>query len=215
MSTTKFHHLTCRCNPHPPLAILTTSQPHLRRGYRTVPPGDAVKRQSDLHVVAGLVVQQFIGGVSVRGGGGGGQAVGRGGGAPGPLLLADGHGQRGQADVDILEGVQQEDAHDDGDEAAEGADDVVRAHVLPLLEEDGRTAQHRRGEEHVVDGRHQRGVEDVQRLVQVVDLRADAGHQAQQQHPEQRVGEHRMARDGLLDADAQTLDAGHGQRSDH
>lgn len=111
--------------------------------------------------------------------------------------------------------MEQEDADDDGEEAAERADHVVRAHVAPLLEEDGGAREHGRGEEHVVDGRDQRGVEDVQSFVQVVDLRADAGHQAQDQDPRQRVPHHVLPRDHFFDGDAQTFDAGHRQRADH
>lgn len=176
--------------------------------HGSVPAGDAVEGQPHLSVLAAvgrLAVQQRVGGVRRH-------AVGRRG---RPLVLAHGHGERGQADADVLEGVQQEDAHDDGEEAAQRADDIASAHVLPLLEEDGRAGEHRRGEEHVVDGRHQRRVENVQRLVQVVDLRADAGHQPQQQDPGQRVAHHAVAGDRLLDGDAQSFDAGDRQRADH
>lgn len=177
-------------------------------GHGSVPPGDVVEGRGHLpllHVLVGLVVQHLVGGVRA-------QAVG---GGEGPLLLPHGHGQVGQADADVFEGVQQEDADDDGEEAAERADHVVRAHVAPLLEEDGGAAEHRRGEEHVVDGSDQGGVEDVQGFVQVVDLCADAGHQPQDQDPGQRVPHHVLPRDGFLDGDAQAFDAGHGQSADH
>lgn len=133
----------------------------------------------------------------------------------GSLFLPDGHGERRQANADVFEGVEQEDAHDDGEEATEGADDVVGAHVLPLFEEDGGARQHGRGEEHVVDWRHQGCVENVQGLVQVVDLCAHAGHQTQEQEPRQWVSQNIPPRDRLLDGDAQSFDAGDGQRPDH
>lgn len=147
----------------------------IQRRHGAVSSGDAVEGRthvSVLHVLVGLV-QHFVGAV-------GAQAVGRG---EGPFLLPHGHGQVGQTDADVFEGVEQEDADDDGGEAAQRADHVVRAHVAPLLEEDGGAREHRRGEEHVVDGSDQRGVEDVQSFVQVVDLSAHAGHQAQKQDP--------------------------------
>lgn len=96
-----------------------------------------------------------------------------------PLVLPNGHGERSPADADVFEGVEQEDPHNDGEEAAERADDIVCAHVPPLLKEDGGAGEHRCGEEHVVDGSHQGGVEYVQSLVQVVDLCAHTGHQTQ------------------------------------
>lgn len=173
--------------------------------HGSVSPGDDVERRRHLpllHVLVGLVVQHLVGGVRA-------QAVG---GGEGPLLLPHGHGQ---ADAAVFKGVEQEDADDDGGEAAERADDVVRAHVAPLLEEDGGAREHRRGEEHVVDGSDQGGVEDVQRFVQVVDLCADAGHQPQDQDPQQGVPRHVLPRDRFLDGDAQAFDARHRQRADH
>ena len=118
--------------------------------HRPVSSRDAIERRahlSVLHVLGGLVVQQVVGAVGCHAVGGG----------EGPLFLPHGHGEGGQADANVFEGVEQEDPHDDGEEATEGADHVVRAHVTPLLEEDGRAGEHRRGEEHVVDGRHQGG----------------------------------------------------------
>lgn len=135
-----------------------------------IPSGDAVKRQSHLPVLqvsSCVVVQQLVAGVAI----GSGARL---------LLLPDGHRQRRQADVDVLEGMQQEDAHNDCDKATECTNDIVRAHVLPLLEKYGRAREHWCSEEHIVDGRHQWRVKDVQRLVQVVDLCADTGHQTQQ-----------------------------------
>lgn len=176
--------------------------------HGSVSPRDDVERRSHLpllHVLVGLVVQHLVGGVRA-------QAVG---GGEGPLLLPHGHGQVGQADADVFKGVEQEDADDDGEEAAERADHVVWAHVAPLLEEDGGAREHWRGEEHVVDGSDQGGVEDVQSFVQVVDLCADAGHQPQDQDPRQRVPRHVLPRDRFLDGDAQTFDARHRQRADH
>lgn len=139
-------------------------------------------------------------------------AVGRG---EGPFFLPHGHGEGGQANANVFEGVEQEDPHDDGEEATEGADHVVRAHVTPLLEEDGRAGEHRCGEEHVVDGSHQGSVEYVQSLVQVVDLCAHTGHQAQKQDPRQRVSHHVFPGDCFLDGDTQSFDAGHRECPDY
>lgn len=137
------------------------------------------------------------------------------GGRKGPFFLPHGHSQRSQADTDVFEGVKQEDAHDDCEEATEGADHVIRAHVLPLLEEDGGAGEHRCGEEHVVDGSHQGCVEYVQSLVQVVDLSAHAGHQTQKQDPCQRVSHYVFPCDCFLDGDAQPFDAGHWECPNH
>lgn len=180
----------------------------IQRSHRSVSPRDAVERRTHfslLHVLIRLIVQHFVGGVRA-------QAVG---GGEGPFLLPHGHGEVGQADVDVLKGVEQEDANDDGEEAAERADHVVWTHVAPLLEEDGGAHEHGRGEEHIVDGSDQRGVEDVQSFVQVVDLCADAGHQPQDQDPRQRVSRHLFPCDHFFDGDAQTFDARHRQRADH
>lgn len=142
----------------------------------------------------------------------GSRAVGHG---TGPLLPPYGNSQAGQADANILEGVEQEDAHNDREEAAERPDDVIRTHMLPLFEEDGRAGEHRGGEEHVVDGRHQRGVEYVQSLVQVVDLCAHTAHQTQEEDPSQRISQHVLPCDCFLDGDTQSFDAGHRQCPDY
>lgn len=92
----------------------------------------------------------------------GGHAVGCG---KGPFFLPHGHSESSQANVNVFESVEQEDTHNDCEEAAEGTDHVVCAHVLPLLKENGGAREHRCGEEHIVDGSHQRGVEYVQSLV--------------------------------------------------
>lgn len=179
-----------------------------RRSHRPISSRHAIKRQphfSVLNVLGGLVMQQFVGAV-------GPHAVGRG---EGSLLLPHGHGESGQANTDVFEGVEQEDAHDDGEEATEGADHVVRAHVTPLLEEDGGAGEHGCGEEHVIDGSHQGGVEYVQSLVQVVDLCAHTGHKTQKQDPRQRVPHNVFTSDRFLDGDAQSFDARHRQRPDY
>lgn len=105
--------------------------------------------------------------------------------------------------------MEQEDTHDDREEATEGADHVVRPHVLPLLEKDGGAREHWRGEEHVVDGGHQGGVENVQSLVQVVDLCTHTGHQTHQQDPRQWVSHNVFSSDCFLDGNTQSFDTGH------
>lgn len=107
--------------------------------------------------------------------------------------------------------MEQEDTHDNREEATEGADDVIRAHVAPLLEKDGGAREHRCGEEHVVDGSHQGGVEYVQSLVQVVDLCAHTGHQTQKQDPCQWVSHNVFPGDCFLDGNTQSFDTGHRQ----
>lgn len=139
-------------------------------------------------------------------------AVGR---RHGPLFLPHGHGEGCQANADVFEGVKQEDAHDDGEEATKGADHVVGAHVLPLFEENGGAGEHGRGEEDVVDGSHQGRVEYVQSLVQVVDLCAHTGHQTQKHDPCQWIAHHVFPGDRFLDGNAQSFDTGHRQGPDY
>lgn len=134
---------------------------------------------------------------------------------PVPLVLPDGHGQCRQADANVLKGVQKKDAHYNRQETAHCADDVINPHVFPFFEQYGRAGEHWGGEEHVVDGRHQGCVEDVQCFVQVVDLCANTSDQAQQQKPGQRLSQHWLPSDGLLNGDAQSLHAGDGQGTNH
>lgn len=182
----------------------------LRDHHGAISSGDAVKRQPGLavlEVLCDVITQQLVIGVVVRR-----HAVGYG---PVPLLLPDGHSQSRQANANVLKGMQKENAHDNCNEATQGANDVVDAHVLPFFEQYGRAGEHRGGEEHVVNGRHQRRVKDVQRFVQVVDLRANTSYQAQKQQPGQWVPQHWLPCDGLFNRDAQSFDAGDRQGPNH
>lgn len=68
------------------------------------------------------------------------------------------------------EKVQHGHTHHNDQKGAQGCDNVHNRHPAPLLEEDDGGGQDHRGEEDVVNGIHQQGVEGVQRLVQVVHL---------------------------------------------
>lgn len=79
---------------------------------------------------------------------------------------------------DVLKGVEEEDAQNDGEKAADCSNHSIHAHIQPFLEENGGAGHDRSGEEHVVDGGDYRRVEDVQGFVQVADLNGDTDHQA-------------------------------------
>lgn len=74
--------------------------------------------------------------------------------------------------------MEEEDPQNDGEEPANCSHCSVSGHTQPLLEENGRAGHDGGGEEDVVDGRDQGGVEDVEGFVQVIDLNADADYQA-------------------------------------
>lgn len=82
-------------------------------------------------------------------------------------------GQAGLADVQVFESMKHEHTQDDGDKAGEGAHNVHSRHAVPLLKQDDGGGNHHCGKEHVVDGEHQRGVKNVQRPVEEVDLSAE------------------------------------------
>lgn len=78
------------------------------------------------------------------------------------------------ADLHLFEEVEHGHAHHDDQEGAQGRDHLHGGHVPPLLEEDDGGGQDHGGEEHVVDGVDEQGVEGVQGLVQVVHLGREA-----------------------------------------
>ena len=124
-------------------------------------------------------------------------------------------GQAAVADVQVFESMKHEYTQDDGDKATEGAHDVHGRHPVPLLEEDDGGGHHRRGEEHVVDGEHQGGIEDVQRPVEEVDLSADGKCQHEGQDVGKRVPHNWEPLEEVLNGDAQTLAGGHGEGPNH
>lgn len=124
-------------------------------------------------------------------------------------------GQAGPADVQVFESVKREHTQDDGDKAREGAHNVHSRHAVPLLEEDDGGGHHHRGEEHVVDGEHQGGIKDVQRLVEEIDLSAERKGQHEGQDVGERVPHNRQPLEEVLNGDAQALDGGHGEGPDH
>lgn len=86
--------------------------------------------------------------------------------------------QRVPAECNVLEGVEKEDAQNNGEEATDGSHHSISGHTQPFLEENSRAGHDRRGEEDVVDGRNDRGIKDVKGFVQVADLNADTDYQA-------------------------------------
>ena len=125
-----------------------------------------------------------------------------------PLAQA---GQVAQGDVDVLEGVEEEDAADDGEEAAQVSQDVLDLHRAPLLEQDKGGHHDKGGKEHIVDGRHHSGVESVQGTVEVVELDEDADDDDEEENVEHPVGEFVVAAKGVLEADPHTLAAHDGE----
>lgn len=86
---------------------------------------------------------------------------------------------RGQlTNLHLFEEVEHNHTHHDDHEGPQCCDHVHRGHAPPLLEEDDGGGQHHRGEEDVVDGVNQLGVEGVQWLVQVVHLSQNTAHWA-------------------------------------
>lgn len=124
-------------------------------------------------------------------------------------------GQAGLADVQVFEGVKHEHTQNDGDKASEGAYNVHGRHAVPFLEEDDGGGNHHRGEEHIVDGEHQRGIKNVQGPVEEVDLRAERKCQDEGQDVGEGVPHHGHPLEEVLNGDAQTLDGGHGEGPDH
>lgn len=90
----------------------------------------------------------------------------------------------------LLEEVEHSHAHHNDQEGPQCGDHVHRGHTPPLLEEDDGGGQHHRGEEDVVDGVDQLGVEGVQWLVQVVHLWQNTQHTTEPQHQATRAMMH-------------------------
>lgn len=93
-------------------------------------------------------------------------------------------------DVQILESMKHKNTQDDGDKARQGAHNVHRRHGVPLLEEDDGGGHHHRGEENIIDGEDQRGVENIQRPVEEVDLNDDGQPQDERQNVGQGMPHH-------------------------
>lgn len=105
--------------------------------------------------------------------------------------------------------MEHEHTQDDGGKAREGAHDIHGRHAVPLLEEDDGGGHDHRGEEHVVDGEHQGGVENVQRPVEEVDLSAEGKCQDEGQDVGEGVPHDWQPVEEVLNGDAQTLDRGY------
>ena len=138
-------------------------------------------------------------------------------GTPVVTVLSAGQAQQvRQRHSEVLEGVKQEHAKDDGPEPAQGPHHVLDRVLqhLPLLEENGRSYDGEGGEHHIVYWCDDGGVENVQRLVQVVHLDGDACGHGNQEEPGEGVCELAHSGEGELDGYAQAL-AGHdGERAD-
>lgn len=82
------------------------------------------------------------------------------------------------AKCNVFEGMEEEDAQNDGEKAANCSNHSIHGHIQPLLEENGWAGHDRGGEEHIVDGGDDGRVKNVQCFVQVADLNSDTDHQA-------------------------------------
>lgn len=71
----------------------------------------------------------------------------------------------GATNLQLFEEVEHGHAHHDDQEGSQRRDHVHGRHAPPLLEEDDGGGQDHGGEEDIVDGVDQQGVEGVQRLV--------------------------------------------------
>lgn len=76
----------------------------------------------------------------------------------------------GKTNLQLPEEVKHGHAHHDDHKGSQRGDHVHGRHAAPLLEEDDGGGQNHGGEEDVVDGVDEQGVEGVQRLVQVIHL---------------------------------------------
>ena len=104
--------------------------------------------------------------------------------------------------------MEEEHATHDGGEPAQCPDHIHQGELAPLPEEDGRSRDGEGGEHDVIDGRDQRGVEDVQGPVEVVHLHQDAANHGRHKEPGEGVEELRVPTQGQLDGDAESF-AGH------
>lgn len=75
-----------------------------------------------------------------------------------------------ETNLQLPEEVEHGHAHHNDHKGSQRRDHVHGRHAAPLLEEDDGGGQNHGGEEDVVDGVDQQGVEGVQRLVQVIHL---------------------------------------------
>lgn len=79
--------------------------------------------------------------------------------------------------------MQEKDPQHDNAETIEDSDDVGGRHRTPVFEEDRRRDENTSGEEDVVDGRDDCGVEDVEGFVEEVHLDGDEDNHEKDQDP--------------------------------
>ena len=119
-----------------------------------------------------------------------------------------------QVEIDILKCIEEKDADDDGGKTAEVANHILNGHRLPFLVENGRGDEHKGGEEDVVDGRDDGGVEDVKCLIKVVHLNGDGDDDGEEENPEEGPRQLAVPVKGLSEADAEAFAGDHGEGAD-
>lgn len=130
------------------------------------------------------------------------------------LLSPRADAECGERNRSLLEGIEKEDAGDDGRKAGKHAEVVFSAHLTPFLEQNRRRNDNESGEKHIEDRCHHRGVENVQRFVQVVHLDSNKAEHQQSHHPGQPVAGLVVSTYRLLDRHTDSLTAHHRQRAD-
>lgn len=85
--------------------------------------------------------------------------------------------------IHLLKSVQQEYSDYDYEEAASGAYNIFRAHLRPFPEQDRGRYYHQSREKDVINGRHDRRVEQVERFIQIIHLYHDAEDNAEYEDP--------------------------------
>ena len=82
----------------------------------------------------------------------------------------------GELYIKVLEGMKKKNTKDNGEEATEGSRQVLGrvGKCPPLLEQNSRSDDGEGSEHNVINGSDNRGVKDVQSLVEVVHLNSNA-----------------------------------------
>ena len=125
-----------------------------------------------------------------------------------PVLSVSGLYEIHDGEIDILEGMQEKNATHDGEEATYGTDDVAVCKLLPLVEQNSRGHYGECGEHDIVQRSHERRVEKIQGLVQVVHLDRDAHGHGEGKEPGEGVLQLTVATQSQFEGYAEPL-AGH------
>lgn len=118
-----------------------------------------------------------------------------------------------KVEIELFEHLYKDNPNGDGREPTGHPQEVHQAHVAPLPEEDGGGQQDQCSEHDVVDGPKNRGVETLQRLVDVPELDDDAAAKHSQEHQAQAEGPlaGRVVVEDVLGGQPNALGGRHGE----